>query len=75
MRLKIAHQTRYQFAEPVNYALQQLRLTPKTRRGQEVVSWQIELEGGKEEVAFVDQFNNATQLISINTQGPQKNFG
>ncbi|RIJ14349.1 transglutaminase family protein [Henriciella mobilis] len=65
MRLKIAHQTRYQFAEPVSYALQQLRLTPKTRRGQEVVSWRIELEGGKEEVAFIDQFNNSTQLISI----------
>lgn len=65
MRLKIAHQTRYLFAEPVSYALQQLRLTPKTRRGQEVVGWQIDLEGGKEEVNFVDQFNNSTHLISL----------
>jgi len=65
MRLKIAHETRYRFAEPVNYALQQVRLTPKTRRGQSVNAWSLHFEGGKEEVAFVDQFNNQTQLLSV----------
>ena len=65
MRLKIAHETRYQFAEPVTYALQQLRLTPKSRRGQNVNFWNTSFEGGKEEVSFADHFNNHTQLISI----------
>ena len=65
MRLKIAHETRYRFAEPVNYALQQVRLTPKTRRGQAVIAWSLDFDGGKEEVSFVDQFNNQTQLVSI----------
>ena len=67
-RLKIAHETRYQFAEPVSYALQQLRLTPKSRRGQTVKTWTITLDGGEEQAHFVDQFNNQTQLISI-TEG------
>ncbi|MEQ8559821.1 MAG: transglutaminase family protein [Henriciella sp.] len=65
MRLKIAHQTRYHFAHPVSYALQQVRLTPKSRQGQTVTNWSISLEGGKEEATFVDQFNNQTQLISV----------
>ena len=65
MRLKIAHETRYVFQTPVSYALQQVRLTPKSRQGQTVHDWSISVQGGREEVNFVDQFNNQTQLISI----------
>lgn len=65
MRLKIAHLTRYAFDTPVSYALQQLRLTPKTRRGQTVLNWTISIEGGTEQAAFVDEFNNQTLLISL----------
>ncbi len=68
MRLKIAHLTRYHFSVPVSYALQQLRLTPKTRRGQTVLDWRIEIDGGTEQAAFVDEFNNQTLLISL-TEG------
>ena len=39
MRMKIKHVTSYHYEEPVSYALQQLRLTPKTRPGQKVISW------------------------------------
>ena len=67
MRLKIAHLTRYEFPQPVVYALQQLRLTPKSRSGQKILDWSIEIEGGKKELSFVDQYNNETFLVSVNT--------
>lgn len=65
MRLKIAHLTRYEFAEPAIYGLQQIRLVPKTRRGQDVEDWSVSVEGGREQVHFVDQFNNQTLLIGL----------
>lgn len=65
MRLKISHQTRYSYDEPVQYALQQLRLTPKSRVGQSVVNWETIVEGGTTELEFTDQHNNHVALISI----------
>lgn len=65
MRLKIEHQTRFHFAEPAVYGLQQLRLTPKSREGQTVLNWRTDVEGGTKEASFVDQFNNQTLLVSV----------
>ena len=65
MRLKIAHLTHYQFAEPAVYGLQQIRLIPKTRRGQSVDDWNVTFEGALEQVHFIDQFNNHTLLIGL----------
>ena len=65
MRLKIAHETRYEFTDPVSFALQQVRLTPKNRQGQSVLDWTISFEGGHEQASFSDHFNNYTQLVSI----------
>ena len=65
MRLNISHQTTYHYDAPVPYALQQLRLTPKLRAGQTVLSWDIQVEGGKVEVEFEDQNNNQVALVSI----------
>ena len=45
MRLIIDHRTDYSYDPPVAYALQQLRLTPKSRAGQEVIRWSIAIEG------------------------------
>ncbi|MEM5517785.1 transglutaminase family protein [Henriciella sp. AS95] len=64
MRLKISHETRYEFSQPVSYALNQLRLAPKSRNGQKVLSWDVEIEGGVKQAEFVDQFNNQTMLVS-----------
>ncbi len=64
MRLNIDHRTDYSYDEPVPYALQQLRLTPKSRAGQEVVRWAITIEGGKLELEFDDQHNNHVSLVS-----------
>ena len=65
MLLKISHQTHYQFDAPVTYALQRLRLTPKSRAGQTVMNWQTELTGGTAEVGFDDHHNNHVELISV----------
>ncbi|MGH1478701.1 MAG: transglutaminase family protein [Geminicoccales bacterium] len=65
MRLRIDHQTEYTYDGPVPYALQELRLTPKSRAGQEVIRWNIAIEGGNIELAFDDQHNNHVNLVSI----------
>ncbi|MEM8951751.1 MAG: transglutaminase family protein [Pseudomonadota bacterium] len=65
MRLKIDHRTDYTYDAPVPYALQQLRLTPKSRAGQEVIEWSIAIEGGRIELDFDDQHNNRVNLVSI----------
>ena len=65
MRLKVSHQTRYSYDAPVPYALQRLRLTPRTGGNQNVLSWSVEVTGARTEVRFADQFSNDTHLVSI----------
>ena len=65
MHLAIEHTTRYRFAEPVAYALQRLRLMPKETQGQEIVDWQMEYEGGAQELSYDDQNCNHVTLISV----------
>ena len=65
MHLTIAHTSQYQFDSPMRYGLQQLRLTPKSRVGQNVVKWSIAVEGGKVETEFPDHNSNTVTLISF----------
>lgn len=65
MRMKITHVTSYRYDTPVPYALQQLRVTPKSRPGQQVHSWTTTVEGGHCEVEFEDEHYNSVQLISF----------
>jgi transglutaminase-like putative cysteine protease len=65
MRLKIRHQTSYEYDTPVQYGLQQLRLRPKTSAGQAILSWDLHIEGGKLELEFQDQHCNHVDLVSI----------
>lgn len=65
MRLNISHLTRYHYDEPVPFAVQQLRLTPKSAHGQSVLSWQVEVEGGSVEVEYEDHHLNVVQLVSF----------
>ena len=65
MRLQIAHSTTYEFDTPMSYGLQQLRLTPKSRVGQNVVNWQMDITGGRIENEFSDQHANTVTLISF----------
>ncbi len=65
MRLTISHTTRYHYDAPVHYALQQLRLTPKSRAGQTVLRWDTIVEGGRKELEFQDHHNNHVDLVSF----------
>lgn len=65
MRLKISHTTSYHYDQAVPYALQQLRLRPKSRAEQNVISWEIEVEGGVRQVSYEDEHANTVDLISF----------
>ncbi|WP_420607221.1 transglutaminase family protein [Novosphingopyxis sp.] len=65
MRLNIYHRTTYSYDAPVQYGLQQIRLTPKARAGQRIIDWSIEIEGGEKELTFDDEHNNAVDLVRI----------
>lgn len=65
MLLNVNHISRYHYDNPVQYALQQIRLTPKRRAGQNVINWSVTIEGGHKELSFEDQHSNVVDLISI----------
>lgn len=65
MRLKISHMTEYSYAEPVEFALQRLRLTPLDCPGQHVASWQTSVTGAGREAVYTDHFGNRVELVSI----------
>ena len=65
MKLRIFHRTIYTYDHPVPYALQRVRLTPQSGRGQSVLDWSLDVTGAKEEVRFFDQFGNDTRLHSV----------
>lgn len=65
MRLKISHMTEYTYAEPVEFALQRLRLTPQDCPGQRVVSWMTSVTGAGRQAVYTDHFGNRVELVSI----------
>lgn len=69
MRLSIRHITTYAYDRTVPYGLQQLRLTPKSRIGQSVLTWRTEIEGGQRELEFDDHHMNRVTLISFSGDG------
>ena len=74
MRLRIRHVTTYSYKSPVSYGLQQVRMTPKSAKGQEILSWTIELEGGRREVQFEDEHGNLVELVSLEPGGSDVTF-
>ncbi len=66
MKLYVEHITQYQYDMPVSYALQQLKLTPKDRPGQQrIVDWAIDVEGGAQQLHYTDQHGNGVDLIAV----------
>jgi len=45
MQFSIQHTTEYRYSEPLNYSIQQLRLTPQDGFGQRVSNWSISVNG------------------------------
>lgn len=68
MRLSISHLTKYEYDKPVHYALQQVRLTPKSEASQTVLTWDMAVAGGRKELEFTDQHNNLVTLIGIHEE-------
>ena len=64
MILKIHHSTRYTYDQPVPYALQQLRVTPKTKNTQKIHKWDVSVSGGAKMLQFDDHHENTVELIS-----------
>ncbi|WP_299623761.1 transglutaminase family protein [uncultured Tateyamaria sp.] len=65
MRLTVSHRTHYAYDAPVPYGLQQIRLRPKSRPGQLVEDWNIDVAGGQVEVSFEDEHANTVDLVSF----------
>ncbi|MDO6797498.1 transglutaminase family protein [Shimia thalassica] len=65
MKLTITHVTTYRYDTPVHYALQQLRLIPRSGHGQTVVEWESFINGGEKQAVFEDQFVNQTELVKV----------
>src|SRR3546814_3223079 len=56
----------------VAYALQQLRLTPKERPGQQVIhDWTVEVEGGSRQLHYTDHHGNGVDLVSVDSGAPE----
>jgi len=69
MRLRIQHRTSYTYDRPVTFGLQQLRLTPKSRIGQSVLTWQTHVDGGTRELDYEDHNANHVTLVSFAGDG------
>ncbi len=65
--LSITHVTTYTYDAPVFYALQQLRLIPRTGHGQRVLKWNSTVTGGTKQLFFTDQFVNHSELVRVDS--------
>ena len=65
MQLQIRHTTTYQYDQPVDYALQKVRLRPLNSTLQDVHDWSLTVDGGKVETSYRDHYGNHTDLVSI----------
>lgn len=65
MLLTINHTTRYCYDAPIDYALQQVRLTPPTTTQQDVHSWAMTVEGGTVETNYRDHNGTQVHLVSV----------
>lgn len=64
MKQIITHVTHYRYTAPVNYSIQNLRLTPRDDEHQRVLRWQIEAPGALEQQ--VDAYGNITHTLTLN---------
>jgi transglutaminase-like putative cysteine protease len=63
--LAIRHVTTYRFQHPVAHGLQRLRLRPKPTHGQQVLNWDMALDGVRFEAEHDDHNHNHTALVSV----------
>lgn len=63
MLLNIEHRTHYKYSNPVDYTIQQLRLTPPEGYGQHVRHWEIRVNGNLHRA--VDTFGNVAHTLVV----------
>jgi len=63
MKLRIDHETRYEYSAPPDYTLQQLRLTPQPNEHQTVLAWSLEVPGKL--FAQRDGYGNASHTWTL----------
>lgn len=71
MQLTVSHTTEYAYSNPVEFALQKVRLHPLTSLMQTVRDWNVSVDGGKIETSYRDHYANHVDLVSA-TLGAQK---
>ena len=65
MQLHVNHTTQYTYDQPVDYALQKVRLRPLSSPLQNVITWETVVDGGKIEASYRDHYGNHVDLVSI----------
>ncbi len=68
MRLKVRHQTTYSYDHPARFAMQVLRMTPRSHEGQFVRRWRVEVDADARLDRSEDAYGNITRTIFI--EGP-----
>lgn len=68
MILSVSHVTHYRYQSPVRSLVQSLRLTPSVFAGQQVIDWQIDVEGGARGASFRDGAGDLVESWSL--RGP-----
>jgi transglutaminase-like putative cysteine protease len=65
MRLKVRHHTAYAYEQPARFAMQMLRMTPRSHEGQFVRRWRVEVDADARLDRGEDAFGNITRTIFI----------
>ena len=73
MRLVVKHVTRYTYEQPIAHMIQQLRLTPHSQEGQEILSWTVTVPGLETGAHYTDGFGN--QQLGMPTGHEQQEIG
>jgi transglutaminase-like putative cysteine protease len=66
MRLTVRHRTAYAYDAPISYAIQTLRLTPRSYEGLDVLRWHVRGESRRPLPGFVDGYGNLTHTHTVN---------
>lgn len=65
MLLNIRHTTTYRYDQPVDYALQKVRLRPQQGVVQTVLNWDVSVSGGVIETHYEDHYGNHVDLVNV----------
>ncbi len=65
MRIRITHETIYSYDEPITYAIETLRLTPRNHDGQFVCHWRLDIDADCRLYRQEDPFGSITHTFTI----------